>query len=101
MAQPSNGAERFRVDIASHLAERIETLNQAAKALGHGSEFLKALRQILERLETAPFSAGEAVYALPSLELTVRMIVQPPIVLHYAVHAQRRLVWFSAIDLLL
>jgi hypothetical protein len=94
MTPPTSGAGRFRIEITPHFVSRITTLYHVADARGQSTEFRAAL------LELEPFSCGEPVYTLPQLGLIVRKFVQPPIVLHFTVHSDRRLIWFTSIDLL-
>src|SRR5262249_16445264 len=96
----SNAPGRFRIEITSQFVSRITALYRVADARGQAEDFRAALRRLRQRLELEPFSCGEPVYALPQLNLIVRKFVQAPIVLHYTVHTERRLVWFTAIDLL-
>ena len=100
MTPPTNGAGRFRIELTPHFISRITALYHVADARGQGAEFRMALRRLRQRLELEPFSCGEPVYALPQLDLIVRKFVQAPIVLHFTAHTERRLVWFTAIDLL-
>jgi sirohydrochlorin ferrochelatase len=100
MTPPTNGAGRFRIELTPHFAARITALYHLAAARGQETAFRTALRRLRQRLELDPFSCGEPVYALQELGLIVRKVVQVPIVLHYTAHAERRLVWFTAIDLL-
>ena len=100
MTPPTNGAGQFRIEITPHFVSRITTLYHAADARGQGTEFRTALRRMRQRLELDPLSCGEPVYTLPQLGLIVRKFVQAPIVLHFTVHMDRRLIWFTAVDLL-
>lgn len=100
MTPPTNGAGRFRIELTPHLVSRITALYHIAEARGRGLEFRSSLRRLRQRLELEPSSCGEPVYTLPQLGLVVRKVVQAPIVLHFTLHTERRLIWFTAIDLL-
>ena len=98
MHPPSNGPGRFHIDIAPIITERIKTLHGVAA--GGGPEFRAAFRRLLDRLRSDALTCGEPVYPLRAMGLIVRQVVEPPIVAHYTAHPQRRVVWFSSLNLL-
>jgi len=100
MRPPSNGPGTYHIDLSPHIIGRIRALHRTAIAAGHGAEFRAAVGRLLVRLRRDPLNCGEPVYPLRALGLTVRLIVDRPIALHYAAHPHRRVVWFSAIDVL-
>src|SRR5947209_19321673 len=100
MYPPSNGSGTYQIDLSPHIVGRIRALHRDAVAAGRGAEFRAALRRLLGRLRGDPFGCGEPVYPLRALGLTIRLVIDPPIALHFAAHPQRRVVWISAINLL-
>jgi hypothetical protein len=72
---------------------------EAAQA-GKGHRFIAALRQITERLRTDPLVFGEPQYRLPALKLLVRQAVVGPLVVDYAVHDEKPLVFIRGFKLL-
>jgi hypothetical protein len=97
---PTNGSGQFHIDLAPTISARVKALHHAAVAGGRGVEFRAAFRRLLDRLRVDALTYGEPVYPLRALGLIVRKAVEPPIAVHYTVHPQRRVVWFSAIDVL-
>jgi hypothetical protein len=65
-----------------------------------GRGFLTALRQIVQRLRTDPLTFGEPQYGLPALHLVVRHAIVAPLVVDYAVHTERPLVFIRGFKLL-
>jgi hypothetical protein len=100
MQPASNGSSQFQIEISPIAAGRVKELHRAAAAAGRGTQFLTALRQLRDRLRHNAHQCGEPLYQLHALGLIVRIAIEPPIVLHYAVHPQRRIAWFRTIDLL-
>jgi len=68
--------------------------------LGTGQRFLSAFRQIVARLQDDPLTFGEPLYHLPALELLVRQASVSPIVVDYAVHDSRPLVFVRGFKVL-
>lgn len=85
-------SERTRADLKQHQ-------RQAAKT-GIGEHFLSALRVIGERLRTDPLIFGEPQYRLPALKLSVRQAVVAPVVVDYAVHEERPIVFIRGFKVL-
>ncbi len=56
---------------------------------------MAAYREIVRRLQRDPLVFGEELYALPALQLKVRTAAVHPIVVDYAVHEQRKLVFIQ------
>jgi hypothetical protein len=78
----------------------VKQLHAQAVQAGTGQKFLAALRQILEQLRTNPLNFGEPVYRLPALRLLVRQGALLPVVVDYAVHEDRPLVFIRGFKLL-
>lgn len=80
-------------------AELKQRQREAVQA-GRGERFLVALRSIGERLRTDPLNFGEPQYRLPALRLHVYQGVVAPLVVDYAVHEDRPLVFIRAFKVL-
>ena len=82
-----NGApRRFRVDRLTAVITKTEQLFQEAEETGRGSEFASALRQIVATLRNRAREAGELMWVLPNAKMEVRIIVQRPASVRFAVH---------------
>lgn len=64
------------------------------------SGFLAALRTIYERLQKDPMQFGEPLYTLPAMKLLVYQVVVGPVVVDYAVHQGKPLVFLRGVKLL-
>jgi hypothetical protein len=91
-ASSPNGAE-CRVIYPEKVRNDIKTLAQRAKAKGLGTKFVAALKFINDQLRLAPKSFGDPVYRLPALQLTVHNRVYEPLIVAYAVHKHKLLVF--------
>jgi len=101
MRDQSNGEKvPFAVSMSIQTGETLKQLHVQAVMLGHGQRFLDAFRQILDRLRNSPFTFGEPVYRLPVLYLQVRHAVILPLVVDYAVHEDKPLVFIRGFKLL-
>lgn len=91
----SSGPERwppFRLECSESIAESIRRLQRRASREGRGEEFLEALRQTIDRLQTDPTDLGEPRYDLPALRMQVRCVVIRPLSIDFGVCEDRRLV---------
>ena len=82
--------------IAKHLVE----LQKQAKEQGRGEDLLSAIREILRRLSNDPFEFGEPLYRLPALRLQVRHGAVGPLLIYFAIHERRPLVFLKGASLL-
>lgn len=85
-------SEMFRQGIQRALAEAVEA--------GTAERFLASLRIIQQRLQADPFAFGEPKYRLPALNLHVRQGAVHPLIVYYAVHEERRLVFVRSFKVL-
>jgi hypothetical protein len=67
--------------------------HREAAGAGKGKRFLTSLRHILERLRQDPLAFGDPLYRLPALKLLVCQAAVLPIVVDFAVHEERPLVF--------
>jgi hypothetical protein len=100
MADPANGKRRFEVHASAAVHATIRRLHRRASRRGHGHTVTKAFRQILRRLETDPWRAGEPAYQLPAMRLQVRTILIRPLVVDFAVCEDRPFVFIKGVKML-
>ncbi len=101
MTGPRNGQSRtFSVTMSAGTARALKEFHLQAIARGNGTKFLGAFRSIEKRLRTDPLEFGESLYRLPALELIVCQAVVSPIVVDYAVHKERLLVFIKGFKIL-
>ena len=67
--------------------------HEEAMENGTGQSFVAAFRQIVQRLSRDPQIFGEPLYRLAAMQLSVRQAAVLPLVVDYAVHEQRFLVF--------
>src|SRR5436305_13551540 len=82
----------FKVGMSGLTEQQLRTLVQKAKAKGLGGPMLDAAARIVARLERDPLTAGEAQYDLEPPKITMCLIVDIPLAVHYGVLVERRTV---------
>lgn len=92
-----NGTTRYEFDPSAAFGERLADLHRAAGEVGRGPEFTGAITEIVVRVEADPYRAGDPVYHLHGLKLTVRVIARSPVVLYYTINEDRHLIWPVAV----
>ena len=95
----SNGGS-FRVHSSKNVALAFERLYNQAKAEGRAEAFMAAAREIADHLQHDPGEFGEPLYRLPALQLEVRHAVVAPLLIYFAVHKDRPLVFIKRVVLL-
>ena len=101
MSSQGNGQSvPFDVRMSALTRSVVRRLHQQAMQRGVGQRFLAAFRQIIERLRKDPQVFGEALYRLPALKLQARQAVVSPLVVDYAVHEDRPLVFIRGFKIL-
>ncbi len=90
----------YDVRMSAQTRTVLQGLHRQAIEAGTGQRFLAAFRQIVERLRQDPLAFGEALYRLPALQLQVRQAVVLPLVVDYAVHEDRPLVFIRGFKVL-
>lgn len=78
----------------------LRNLYRQATDEGRGHEFLTALQSISQRLETDQTTLGEPAYRLVGLQLEVRTCVVRPLVVDFAVHEDKPIVFIKGVKLL-
>ena len=100
MASAGNGERPFELGVSGVIAEDIRQLQRQASREDRGAEFLRAFRQIVDRLRSKPGQFGEPLYRLPVLRMQVRCAVVSPIYVDFALCEDRPLVFIRAMKLL-
>lgn len=97
-AHQGNGEPTFVVTTSEAVGAQFAALRQEAADLGMEQKFLEAGRQVYARLQHDPRSFGEPQYRLGGLHLMIYKAAVAPLVVSYAVHNERSLVfirWFK------
>jgi hypothetical protein len=95
----SNGGS-YRVLASQNLAATFRRLYRQAKQEGRADEFMSAVRRVAQRLLRSPLDFGEPLYRLPALHLEVRHGAIGPLLIYFAVHENRPLVFIQEAILL-
>jgi predicted exporter len=86
----------YRVVFSEATRRQLLELQQRAVARGRGEQLLSAAKVVVTRLQSDPLEFGELRKELRALRLQERVAVVRPLVVIYAVDAQRRLVYVTA-----
>src|SRR5262249_20802605 len=101
MSPQGNGhSVPYTVTMSEQTKAIVKNLHSQAMGQGAGERFVAALRQAIQRLRIEPMILGEPCYRLPALRLQVRQGVVAPLVIDYAVHEEKPLVFIRAIKVL-
>jgi hypothetical protein len=101
MTTQGNGPPvQYDVTMSAATKAVLEQLSLLARQRGTGQQFLAALREIGERLRKDPLNFGEPQYRLPALRLLVCQAVVAQLVVDFAVHEDRPLVFVRGFKLL-
>jgi hypothetical protein len=91
---PGNGQPvRYNVSLSEETRTVVKQLHAETAERGEGQRFISAFRKIINRLQTDPLIFGEPLYRLPALRLLVRQATVAPLVVDYAVHETKPLVF--------
>ncbi len=82
------------------IARSLKQIQKHAKEQGRGESVLSAIRSIWHRLSLNPVEFGEPLYGLPALRLQVRHGAIGPLLVYFAVHENKPLVFIKGITLL-
>jgi len=97
MTSPTNGRHSFRITMAAGVAESIKKLHARAIAIGIGKAVLAAIKSMRQRLEADPTNYGEPLFHLPAIQMQVRMAIEIPLLIHFALHEEQRLVFIQRV----
>jgi hypothetical protein len=90
----------YNVHMSAQNAAELKQQHLDAAQQGWGQQFVSTVRQIVERLRNDPLEFGEPLYRLPSLKLQVRQAVMARLVVTYAIHEERPLVFIRGFKVL-
>jgi len=99
MEPTANGGQHYEVHCSQAVSQQLHQLQQQSPIIQRQA-ITAAFRTIVERLEYRPFSVGEARYRLKILRLKVRTVSVRPLLIDYAVHEDRPLVFIKGVKLL-
>jgi hypothetical protein len=91
---------RYTVTTSETTKALLAQLSSQARQTGTSQQFLAALREIGQRLRNDPLNFGEPQYRLPALRLLVCQAIVRPLVVDFAVHEDRPLVFIRGFRLL-
>jgi hypothetical protein len=102
MSSQGNGKHQrpYSVEMSKETKARLVQLHQEALQKGTGQRLLDACRRIVERLKQDPLEFGEPLYRLPALHLLVCHAVVDFVVVIFAVHEERPLVFIRRFEVL-
>ena len=101
MTVQGNGPpQRYKVSMSAQTRAVLHDLHAHAIQDGTAAGFLKAVRRAIGLLHTDPLTFGEPQYRLPALRLMVRQAVVAQLVVDYAVHEDRPLVFIRGFKVL-
>jgi hypothetical protein len=94
MTTQGNGPPvRYNVSMSQATKAALKHLHLQAMRAGTGQRVVAAYREIIERLHKDPLNFGEPQYRLPALRLLVCQAIVRPLVVDFAVHEERPLVF--------
>lgn len=91
---------KWRIIQSRKITKDIKDLCTQAVGAGRGNSVLGALRQVLKRLESNPLTVGEPHNRLKHFNLLLCVIVEPPLVIRFAIDEQRQWVYIRSVELL-
>ena len=97
MTPSGNGNRLFEIRVSGVVAEAIKQLQRKATAIGLGQQVLANIKALHQRLRHGAADFGEPLFRLPPMELQVRMGVISPLVVIFAVHEVKPLVFLKEI----
>jgi hypothetical protein len=100
MPQPPANGGTYQVHCSGAIANHLKQVQRRAKIEGRGPEVLSAIRRIWHSLSYDPLELGEPMYRLPGMHLEVRQVALGPLLIYFAVHDQRPLVFIKGAALL-
>lgn len=97
---PAGGNSSYRVIYPEQVQNALIELYARAVQKGRGQEVLSAARAINDRLQSDPREFGEPRYSLREAKLEVFVRGVPPLLVFYAVHKTKPLVFVRTIEAL-
>jgi hypothetical protein len=99
MSEP-DPAPLYQVHASAAVLEMIRQIQRQAEREGRGPLALAALREIERRLQREAGDLGEPTYRLPSLQLQMRTCAVGPLLVDFAVHENKPVVFVKGMKLL-
>ena len=90
---PEGVGPPYRVVYSEAVRNALKALCERAARGSRGEEILSAVRTIDEQLRSDPLGFGDPWHDLPAARLTVMIRVFPPLVVSYAVHKEKPVVF--------
>lgn len=100
MNSTGNGTGHFQVLCSKAVARSLRALQRRASQQGRGKAVLAAFRRVVGMLRRNPTSVGEPLFHLPALRMQIRCVVIGPLVLDFAIHEDRPVVFIKGAKLL-
>src|SRR5690242_13289328 len=100
MARSHSNGGSYRVLSSALIKESFRKLYKQARQESRADAFMQAARQIGQQLMQNPVEFGEPLYRLPALRLEVRHGAVGPLLIYFAVHEDKPLVFIKSVTLL-
>jgi hypothetical protein len=100
MARPARNGGRYSVYCSAVIARRLKQIHKRAIEQGRGEAVLSAVRAVWHELSYDPVEFGEPLYRLPALQVQIRLGFLGPLLIDYAVHDSKPLVFIKGVMLL-
>src|SRR4051812_21428505 len=91
---------RYRVDESQKVRQEVKALGERAKQAGILDKFSAAFEYVVWRLETNPLGFGEPTHHLWNLGMVIHIGALDPVVVHFAIHEDKRFVLIQSVALL-
>src|SRR5262249_48151802 len=88
----------YKVSSSKRVNDAFRALHRRAWELGLEAKFLSAAKTIVARLCSDPLDFGEPRYTYRRAKAQVRIGSVSPLIVHYAVHEQERVVFIKEIQ---
>lgn len=92
MSEPNGGAIRYVVAWSGQVQQDLQQLRSLSIQRGVLREFTAALRTIEQRLTWNPTDFGEQKNNHPGMRMVGYVAIVPPLVIHFGIHNDLRLV---------
>jgi hypothetical protein len=98
MAPEGNGKPvLYQISISGDLVQHLKTLRKRAQAVDLGNAYDDALRSALYRLQHDPWGFGELIGDLKYMRLKIHVGVIKPLLIEFAIHEERPLVFVKRV----
>ncbi len=95
----SNGQYHFSISASDHVKEKLRRLMFKAKVEGYGTRFRHVVRSIYDLLRVYARSLGEPLQEFPGLQLQTRHIQIESVLVEFAVHYTKPLVFIRDVEI--